>query len=140
VADFEQDDEGVTVELADGEQLRSRYLVGCDGARSTVRKLLGVGFPGEPSRTDTLMGEMEVGVPQEEIAAKVTEIGETNKRFSLGPVGEGVYRVVVPVAGVSDRAEPPTLEEFKQQLRTIPEPISACTPRAGCPASGMPPG
>lgn len=119
VADFEQDDEGVTVELADGEQLRSRYLVGCDGGRSTVRKLLGVGFPGEPSRTETLMGDMEVGVPQEEIAAKVTEIHETNKRFSLGPFGEGVYRVVVPVAGVSDRAEPPTLEEFKQQLRTI---------------------
>ncbi|WP_132116352.1 rifampin monooxygenase [Actinocrispum wychmicini] len=119
VADFEQDDEGVTVELADGEQLRSRYLVGCDGGRSTVRKLLGVGFPGEPSRTETLMGEMEVGVPQEEIAAKVAEIRETNKVFSLGPFGEGVYRVVVPVAGVSeDRAEP-TLEDFKQQLRAI---------------------
>src|SRR5438445_8986300 len=27
--------------------------------------------------------------------------------------------VVVPAAGVSDRAEPPTLEDFKQQLRTI---------------------
>jgi rifampicin monooxygenase len=120
VADFQQDDEGVTVELADGEQLRSRYLVGCDGGRSTVRKLLGVGFPGEPSRTETLMGEMEVSVPQEEIAAKVTEIRETNKIFSLGPFGERVYRVVVPVAGVvSDRAEPPTLEDFKQQLRTI---------------------
>ena len=38
VADFAQDDEGVTVELSDGEQLRSRYLVGCDGGRSTVRK------------------------------------------------------------------------------------------------------
>src|SRR5215468_9831755 len=61
VADFEQDDEGVTVELVDGEQLRSRYLVGCDGARSTVRKRLGVGFPGELARSDTLMGEMEVG-------------------------------------------------------------------------------
>src|SRR4051794_13972551 len=36
VAGFEQDDEGVTVELATGERLRSRYLVGCDGARSTV--------------------------------------------------------------------------------------------------------
>jgi 2-polyprenyl-6-methoxyphenol hydroxylase-like FAD-dependent oxidoreductase len=120
VAGFEQDDEGVTVDLADGQRLRSRYLVGCDGGRSTVRKLLGVGFPGEPSRTDTLMGEMEVGVPQEEIAAKVAEIGETNKRFSLGPFGEGVYRVVVPAAGVSeDRAEPPTLEDFKQQLRAI---------------------
>lgn len=119
VAGFEQDDEGVTVELSDGERLRSRYLVGCDGARSTVRKLLGVGFPGEPSRTDTLMGEMEVGVPQEEIAAKVTEIRETDKRFMLGPFGEGVYRVVVPAAGVSDRAQPPTLEDFRQQLRTI---------------------
>ncbi|MEV6793183.1 rifampin monooxygenase [Streptomyces sp. NPDC051320] len=119
VADFEQDDEGVTVELADGEQLRSRYLVGCDGGRSTVRKLLGVGFPGEPSRTETLMGEMEVGVPQEEIAAKVTEIGETNKRFWLRPFGAGAYSVVVPAAGVSDRTEPPTLEDFKQQLRII---------------------
>jgi 2-polyprenyl-6-methoxyphenol hydroxylase-like FAD-dependent oxidoreductase len=53
VAGLEQDGEGVTVELPDGEQLRSRYLVGCDGGRSTVRRLLGVGFPGEPSRTET---------------------------------------------------------------------------------------
>ncbi|MFQ6394432.1 rifampin monooxygenase [Nocardia sp. KC 131] len=120
VAGFEQDDEGVTVELADGERLRSRYLVGCDGGRSTVRELLGVGFPGEPARTETLIGEMEVGVPQEEIPAKVTEIHKTNKVFSLGPFGEGVYRVVVPAAGVSeDRAQPPTLEDFKQQLRAI---------------------
>jgi 2-polyprenyl-6-methoxyphenol hydroxylase-like FAD-dependent oxidoreductase len=119
VADVEQDDDGVTVELADGEQLRSRYLVGCDGGRSTVRRRLGVGFPGEPSRIDTLMGEMDVGVPPEEIAAKVAEIRVTDKRFSLGPLGEGVYRVVVPIARVGDRAEPPTLEDFRQQLRTI---------------------
>lgn len=119
VSDFEQDVDGVTVELSDGERLRSRYLVGCDGGRSTVRKLLGVGFPGEPSRTETLMGEMEVGVPREEIAAKVAEIGETNKRFWLRPFGESAYSVVVPAAGVSDRAEPPTLEDFKQQLRAI---------------------
>ncbi|MFE7723560.1 rifampin monooxygenase [Nocardia rhizosphaerihabitans] len=119
VAGFEQDDEGVTVELADGERLRARYLVGCDGARSTVRKLLGVGFPGEPSRTETLMGEMEVGVPQEEIAAKVTEIRATTPAFGLGPFGEGIYRVVVPAVGVSeDRAEP-TLEDFQQGLRAI---------------------
>src|SRR3954467_7983752 len=83
VAGFEQDDAGVTVELADGQRLRSRYLVGCDGARSTVRKLLGVGFPGEPSRTETLMGEMEVGVPQEVIAARVTEINQTHRSFWL---------------------------------------------------------
>ncbi|MGA6222283.1 rifampin monooxygenase [Streptomyces umbrinus] len=119
VAGFEQDDEGVTVDLADGERLRARYLVGCDGGRSAVRKLLGVGFPGEPSRTETLMGEMEVGVPQEEVAAKVAEIGETNKRFWLRPFGGGAYSVVVPAAGVADRAELPTLQDFKQQLRAI---------------------
>ena len=120
VTGFEQDDEGVTVELADGERLRSRYLVGCDGARSTVRKRLGVGFPGEPARSETLMGEMEVGVPQEEIAAKVAEIRETNNVFSLAPFGDRVYRVVVPGARVTeDRADPPTLEDFRQQLRAI---------------------
>src|SRR3954454_13950928 len=90
VAGLVQDDEAVTVELADGERLRSRYLVGCDGARSTVRKLLGVGFPGEPSRADTLMGELELGAPPEEIAAKVAEIGGTDKRISIRPFGEDV--------------------------------------------------
>lgn len=119
VAGLEQDDEGVTVELADGERLRSRYLVGCDGAHSTVRRLLGVGFPGEPSRIETLMGEMEVTVPPEEIAAKLTEISETQKRIWLRPFGGGVYSVVLPAAGVSDRSEPPTLEDFRRQLRAI---------------------
>ncbi|MEW2427462.1 rifampin monooxygenase [Micromonospora sp. NPDC047644] len=119
VAGLAQDDEGVTVELADGEQLRSRYLVGCDGGRSTVRKLLGVGFPGEPARTESLMGEMEVGVPQEEIAVRVAEIHETPQRFWLRPAGVGVYSVLVPAAGVSDRAEPPTLDDVKHQLRAV---------------------
>ncbi|WP_256451404.1 rifampin monooxygenase [Amycolatopsis sp. CA-230715] len=119
VAGVEQDDEGVTVELANGEKLRSRYLVGCDGARSAVRKLLGVGFPGEPSRTETLMGEMKAGVPQEEIAEKMREVGDASKRFWLRPFGEGIYSVVVPAAGVSDRAQPPTLEDFRHQLRAL---------------------
>ncbi len=41
---FEQDDEGVTVHGP--PMLRARYLVGCDGGRSTVRRLLGIGFRG----------------------------------------------------------------------------------------------
>jgi len=119
VVDFEQDDEGVTVRLDDGERLRSRYLVGCDGSRSTVRKVLGVGFPGEPSRNETLMGELELAVPQDELAAKVTEVRETYKTFSITPFADGIYRVVVPVAGVSDGAGPPTLDDFRKHLRAI---------------------
>ncbi|MEU0534674.1 FAD-dependent monooxygenase [Amycolatopsis tolypomycina] len=119
VVDFEQDDQGVTVELADGERLRARYLVGCDGGRSAVRKLSGVGFPGEPSRTETLMGEMAATAPPAEIAAKVAEVGEIHRPFWLRPFGEGVYSVVVPAAGVGDRATPPTLDDFRQQLRAV---------------------
>ncbi|AJT66434.3 Anhydrotetracycline monooxygenase [Streptomyces lydicus] len=115
-----QDEDGVTAELADGTQLRSRYLVGCDGGRSTVRKLLGVGFPGEPSRVETLIGEMAVDLPQDELTAVMAEVRQTQKRFGLMPLGDGMYRVVVPAEGVAeDRSVPPTFEEFRQQLRTI---------------------
>ena len=116
-----QDDHGVTVELADGTHLRSRYLVGCDGGRSTVRKLLGVGFPGEPSTVETLLGEMVVAAPPETVAAVVAEVRKTQLRFGVGPpVGGGVSRVVVPADGVAeDRTVPPTLEEFRRQLRAI---------------------
>ncbi|WP_117210428.1 rifampin monooxygenase [Allorhizocola rhizosphaerae] len=113
-----QDDHGVTVELADGTQSRARYLVGCDGGRSTVRKLLGVGFPGEPSTVETLLGEMEVAVSPETLTAANAEIRKTQLRFGTMPLGDGAYRVVVPAEGVAeDRTVPPTFEEFKQQLR-----------------------
>jgi 3-(3-hydroxy-phenyl)propionate hydroxylase len=49
-ADFEQNDAGVKVVLADGSTLRAKYLVGCDGGRSLVRKKAGIEFPGwDPS-------------------------------------------------------------------------------------------
>jgi 2-polyprenyl-6-methoxyphenol hydroxylase-like FAD-dependent oxidoreductase len=115
-----QDDHGVTVDLADGTQLRSRYLVGCDGGRSTVRKLLGVGFPGEPATREWLSGEVEVTVPPGELAAVVTEVRKTQKGFGVGPSGEGLYRVVVPAEGLTeDRSVLPTLEEIKQRLQVF---------------------
>ncbi|GAB2860398.1 rifampin monooxygenase [Lentzea nigeriaca] len=116
VVGLSQDDDGVTVELADGTSLRARYLVGCDGGRSTVRKLAGIDFPGEPTRVETLLGEMEIGVPWEEAMPLMLEIRKTQKRFGIGPIN-GAYRVVVPADGVSeDRAVMPTLDDFKQQL------------------------
>ncbi|MEV6634677.1 rifampin monooxygenase [Actinoplanes sp. NPDC051470] len=119
VAGLEQDDDAVTVRFEDGAGERARFVVGCDGGRSTVRKLLGVGFPGEPSRIDTLLGEMEVTAPAEELAEVMTRVRVTEKRFGIGPSGRpGVFRAVVPAAGVvEDRAAPPTFEEFTGQLR-----------------------
>jgi rifampicin monooxygenase len=115
-----QDGDGVTAELADGTRLRSRYLVGCDGGRSTVRKLLGIGFPGEPAKVETLLGEMELTASPETLDAVTTEVRKIQKRFGATPFGEGVYRVVVPAEGVAeDRTAPPTFEEFKQRLRAV---------------------
>ncbi|MCO5968903.1 rifampin monooxygenase [Actinoallomurus soli] len=120
VVGLSQDTDGVTAELADGTRLRSRYLVGCDGGRSTVRKLLGVGFPGEPTRAEWLLGEMEVTEDPATVAAVVAQVRETHHRFGLGPTGDGVYRVVVPAEGVAeDRTVPPTLEEVRQRLRVF---------------------
>ncbi|NDZ79625.1 rifampin monooxygenase [Streptomyces sp. SID10853] len=120
VVGLSQSEDGVSVELDDRTVLRSRYLVGCDGGRSTVRKLLGIGFPGEPSRVETLLGQMEVTASPETVTSVVTEIRKTQLRFGLGPTGDGTYRVVVPAEGVSDdRTVPPTLDEFKQQLRRV---------------------
>ena len=115
-----QDQDGVTAVLADGTQLRARYLAGCDGGRSTVRKLLGIGFPGEPARVETLLGEMQVTADPATIEAANEEVRKTQRRFGLMPLGDGAYRVVVPAAALAeDRAVPPTLGEFRQELLAV---------------------
>lgn len=115
---FEQDDDGVTVELSDGARLRSRWLVGCDGGRSLVRRLAGIAFPGEQATTEWLLGEVEVTASAEEVAAVSEEVRKTHRGFGIGPAGDGLFRAVVPAATVAeDRTVPPTLEEFRTQLR-----------------------
>ena len=58
LAGFSQDDDGVTLTLAgpDGERSRrAAFLVGCDGARSTVRTALGLPFEGETYPETTIL-------------------------------------------------------------------------------------
>ncbi|WP_344067136.1 rifampin monooxygenase [Microbacterium pumilum] len=118
VTGVEQDDDGVTVELSDGTRMRSGWLVGADGGRSTVRKLLGIGFPGEPATTEWILGEVEVTVPPDEVARIAQEVRGIHRGFGIGPTGGGLYRGVVPAASAAeDRSVPPSLEEFRTQLR-----------------------
>ena len=46
VNDLEQSGKGVTVSCENGERLSADYVIGADGGRSTVRKLLGIEFEG----------------------------------------------------------------------------------------------
>ncbi|MGW1068844.1 FAD-dependent monooxygenase [Streptomyces aureus] len=61
---FAQDANGVTVALrtASGaeEEVRARYLVGCDGAHSIVRKHLGLTFEGSAFPEEYMLGDVEV--------------------------------------------------------------------------------
>ena len=60
VSDFHQDGGGVEVTI-DGDEttehrhLRARYLVGCDGGRSNIRKKMGVSWDGKSSPTRWLV-------------------------------------------------------------------------------------
>ena len=60
VTGFAQDDTGVDVRLSRGEPLRARYLVGCDGGRSLIRREAGIEFPGWDATRSNLIAEVEV--------------------------------------------------------------------------------
>ncbi|MFE5481313.1 FAD-dependent monooxygenase, partial [Streptomyces sp. NPDC056527] len=60
---FTRDEDGVTARLrtasGEDEELRTRYLIGCDGAHSTVRKGLGLGFEGGAFPEEYMLGDVE---------------------------------------------------------------------------------
>ena len=60
VTGFAQDDTAVEVEMSDGPSLRGRYLVGCDGGRSLIRKAAGIEFPGLDATKSNLIAEVEL--------------------------------------------------------------------------------
>jgi len=60
VQKLSQDEEGVEAEIAladgAGQRCRARYLVGCDGPRSTVRSLMGLHYAGTAGEKRGFMG------------------------------------------------------------------------------------
>jgi 2-polyprenyl-6-methoxyphenol hydroxylase-like FAD-dependent oxidoreductase len=60
VTGFTQDDRGVEIELSDGEHLSAKYLIGCDGGKSLVRKTAGIEFPGWDPTTSALLAEAQM--------------------------------------------------------------------------------
>ena len=105
-----QDDVGVDVRLSDGRSLRTKYLVGCDGGRSLVRKAAGIEFPGWDASVSSLIAEVEL---REEPAWGIHH--DENGTQAIGKLDETRAGVVVtePYAG---QAGEPTLQELKRVL------------------------
>ncbi|SET79546.1 2-polyprenyl-6-methoxyphenol hydroxylase [Myxococcus fulvus] len=110
VTGFAQDDTGVDVALSDGRALRAKYLVGCDGGRSLVRKAAGIEFPGWDASISYLIAEVEMtGAPA--FGIRRDEKGT----FAMGKQADGSVGVVLREDQVNT-GEAPTLETLREGL------------------------
>jgi len=114
VIGVEQDDFGVQVQLSDGAVLRTRYLVGCDGGRSLVRKAAGIDFPGLAASTSWLIAEVEMdGEPV---------MGFTHTSEGSHAIGRRAphepYRIVIQQPYVPDAPEP-TMDDLRAALHHV---------------------
>jgi 3-(3-hydroxy-phenyl)propionate hydroxylase len=106
VTGFTQDDSGVDVASSDGTSLRAKFLVGCDGGRSIVRKAAGIDFAGWDPTTCWIIAEVEM--------EEVPEFG-LRGGGGIGPAEEGRVGVTLIVPD-PDRTDEPTLQDVRDAL------------------------
>lgn len=102
---FAQDGDGVTATL-DGPEgegiLRTRYLVGADGGHSTVRRLLGVGFPGKTLGVRALVADVTLQGLDDGLWHRFNE-GDMARQISLCPLaGTRMTQIQAPISGAGD--------------------------------------
>ncbi|MEV6205469.1 FAD-dependent monooxygenase, partial [Streptomyces sp. NPDC051771] len=94
---IEQDRTGVTAHTRgpDGTWWRGSHLVGCDGARSTVRKLLGVRFPGRTAveRHAVAALRTELPWPGESLLHRQPPWRGAGEEITARPLPDGVWRI-----------------------------------------------
>jgi len=118
VVGLSQDDDGVTVECAGGETIRAKYVVGCDGAHSTVRDLVGIDFVGKQYETHILLADVALSR-----APGDTLTGVTNERgvVLMIPFGDGWFRAIAwdRLREQAPLSEPVTLDEIRDSFVRI---------------------
>ncbi|WP_329036332.1 FAD-dependent monooxygenase [Streptomyces sp. NBC_01725] len=102
---LEQDARGVTVHTRGpgATWWRGSHVVGCDGARSTVRKLLGVRFPGRTAveRHAVAALRVELPWPGEAVLHRQPPWRGGGQEVSARPLTDGVWRLdwLLPARG-----------------------------------------
>lgn len=115
LVDLTQDEDAVATTLRHTDDREERvvaaYVVGCDGAHSRVRRLLGVPFEGQPYPFDWLLVDAELaGVGSNEEVHVFW--GPGGQPLGLIPIDGRLWRISAPVPG--DRGGvPPTLAEIQ---------------------------
>ena len=122
VTGFTQDETGVDVHVSDGRSLRAKYLAGCDGGRSLIRKAAGIEFAGWDPTTSALIAEVEVAVEPELGMRRddrgIHGFGRVEYEIRDGEIvyaDEGPVRVMVTEAQVGSTSDP-TLGDLSEAL------------------------
>ncbi|WP_336053812.1 FAD-dependent oxidoreductase [Streptomyces sp. CA2R101] len=128
--DFRQDAHGVTAELtgADGgEEQRARWLVGCDGGHSTVRKKLGLPLLGESSETWLIAdADVEADLPRNSIHWIRTD-GVTRMMVPMSTPGR--WRLLDTESREHDSRPEAVAERFSRALsRGLGHPVKVAQP------------
>lgn len=110
VTGFTPSGDAVDIDLSDGSTLRAQYLVGCDGGRSLVRKIAGIGFPGWDPSTSCLVADVQV-VEEPEWGIHREGALHSFFRFEVG----GPVRVLVTEPQLG-RTDEPTLGDLSEAL------------------------
>jgi 2-polyprenyl-6-methoxyphenol hydroxylase-like FAD-dependent oxidoreductase len=113
-------------------RLRSRYLVGCDGARSAVRAGVRIGFPGRSSSMSAVSADVELATAAESVPRTLGHISTHVRRggghwMLLHPLGEGdAYRAVFggPEQDGAGRDQPVTDDEVARALVAVHGPAT----------------
>src|SRR5919206_5217041 len=121
VVGLRQDGDDVVLDVDTGGTIRAeraRYVVGCDGAHSTVRRLLGVDFVGKQYQTHILLADVRLPQPPTE-----PMFARTNNDGAVicVPFGDGWFRVIAwdRLREQAPLAEPVTGAEMREAFRRI---------------------
>lgn len=114
LTDFTADEHGVTVRAGD-TRIRAGWLVGCDGGRSTVRKLAGFDFPGTPPEITGHQAMVEMtGAEGLALGWNTTDTGI----YAHGPMPGRILTVEFD-GPPADRRTPVTAAELQAALRAV---------------------
>jgi len=112
VTDLAQDDAGIDVALSDRQSLRAKYLVGCDGGRSFVRKAAGIAFPGWDPSISHLIAEVRLAEEPPEWGIRHDAVG-IHAMSKLGD--DGLVGVVATERHLGHAGEP-ALDDLRQAM------------------------
>lgn len=97
---FQQDAEGVSVQLADNtgtHAVRVRWLVGADGGRSFVRHALDIGFPGKTLGVRALVADVQLSGLSADCWHRFGE-GDMLRQIAVCPLaGTELFQIQAPI-------------------------------------------